>query len=300
MIRPKNVFIVLHTDCDKRGDCPYCFYNVQPERSVPSKLDAEKIASLLKRLALLNVKNVYLTGGEPLLRGDLEDVVSAASVLRMNTFLLSNGRSLDAGRAARLEASGLDVFILSLNSLSLADKMTIATARRFKKTALSFIFVLTGDNTNDIRPMTELARALDSGLIFQPAWAPEGHPLRLSVSPAADPFKWSRVYSELRPWAAELGYEKYLELMFDAHGEKKLRPPSCSMGSNSFIIDADGSVFPCFHRRDLPCGNIRRNDIAEILDRVSSHSTELSSAACFGEHCVSLHTSYGKQAGGRG
>jgi pyrroloquinoline quinone biosynthesis protein E len=295
MIRPQNVFIVLNTDCDKRDECPYCFYNTQPEIAAQSKLDTEKIVSILKRLMLLNIGNVYLTGGEPLLRDDVETIVSAASDMRLNTFLLSNGRLLDSSRVARLDRAGLDVFALSLNDLSLDDKKTISLAARFKTAALSFIFVLTSKNTALVRPITELARALDAGLVFQPAWIPEDNPLRATISPASlSQFEWSELYSELRPWAVQLGYEDYLELTHDIYHERKLKPKRCGMGSDSFVIDADGAVYPCFHRRDLLCGNVRRDDLAEILDRVSKHSDALSSAPCFGEHCISLHTSFKK------
>ncbi|HOC90852.1 MAG TPA: radical SAM protein [bacterium] len=295
MIRPQNAFIVLNTDCDKRDECSYCFYNTQPERAVQSKLDTEKIVSILRRLMLLNVGNVYLTGGEPLLRDDLERIVSAATAMRLNTYLLSNGRLLDSSRVARLDRAGLDVFVLSLNDLSLEDKKTISLAARFKNAALSFIFVLTSKNTALVRHVTELARALDAGLVFQPAWIPAENPLRATISPASlSQFEWSELYSELRPWAVQLGYEDYLELTHDIYRDGKLKPKRCGMGTDSFVIDADGAVYPCFHRRDLPCGNVRRDDIAEVLDRVSKHSAELSTAPCFGEHCVSLHTSFKK------
>jgi len=295
MIKPDNVFLVLTTDCDKRSECRYCFYNVEPDRLAPSRLDTKAILGFFKQLRLFNIPNVYLTGGEPLLREDLEEIVAGAHALQLNTFLLSNGRSLDAPRVARLEKAGLDVFVLSLNGLSIQDRRTISVVTRFRRTALSFIYVLTPDNTDFIGDVTELARALNAGLIFQPAYLPEESKLRKKLSLASlGEFDWSELYTELRPWASGLGYERYLDLIHDVYHDRKLKPAACGMGSRAVVVDADGSVYSCFHRRDLNCGDIRRDDLAEILDRAAAHSAPLAAATCFGEHCLSLHTGFGK------
>ncbi len=295
MIKPDSFFLVLTTDCDKRSECPYCFYNVEPDRIAPSRLDTKEILGFFKQLKLFNIPNVYLTGGEPLMREDIEEIVAGAHALQLNTFLLSNGRSLDAPRVARLEKAGLDVFVLSLNGLSIQDRRTISVVTRFRRTTLSFTYVLTQDNTNFIGDITELARALNSGLIFQPAYIPEGNKLRKKLSLAGlGEFDWSELYADLREWAGGLGYGRYLDLIHDVYHERKLRPRSCGMGSGAIVVDADGSVYSCFHRRDLSCGDIRRDDLAEILDRAGTLSASLAEATCFGEHCVSLHTAFGR------
>lgn len=295
MILPQSVFLVLNTDCNKRDECRYCFYNVEPDRVVPSKLDTRAALGLLKQLRLWGVQSLYLTGGEPLLRDDLEPIVSEAKKLGFHTFLLSNGRALDSSRVSRLENAGLDVFVLSLNSLTIIDRKTVALASRFRRTVLSFIYVLTSDNLSFVPDVTELARALRAGLVFQPAYIPEGHKLRkkLSLDSMSD-FDWSKLYTDLRPWADALGYKEYLKLIYDLYHDRKLRPAGCGMGTNAFVVDADGAACPCFHRRDLPCGDVRIDDIAAVISRVGEHSTALRNAACFGEHCVSLHTSYGR------
>lgn len=295
MILPQSVFLVLNTDCNKRDECRYCFYNVEPDRVVPSKLDTRAALGLLKQLRLWGVQSLYLTGGEPLLRDDLEPIVSEAKKLGFHTFLLSNGRALDSSRVSRLENAGLDVFVLSLNSLTIIDRKTVALASRFRRTVLSFIYVLTSDNLSFVPDVTELARALRAGLVFQPAYIPEGHKLRKKLSLASmSDFDWSKLYTDLRPWADALGYKEYLKLIYDLYHDRKLRPAGCGMGTNAFVVDADGAACPCFHRRDLPCGDVRRDDIAAVISRVGEHSAALRNAACFGEHCASLHTSYGR------
>jgi len=288
--------MVLTTACDKRAECEYCFYNVEPARVTRDRLDTALITVLLKKMRLWNITNLYLTGGEPLLREDLEYIIHNATQLGINTFLLSNGRSLDTPRVRRLESAGLGVFVLSLNDLSIVDRKTVSLVNRFKKTSVSYIYVMTKLNYGRVPDVIELARALRTGLVLQPAYIPENKKRlrkRLSLSGLSE-FEWSELYSEMRDWATQLGYDDYLDLIYDHFHERGLAPQDCGMGTDSFVIDADARVYPCFHHLDKPCGDVRSDDFAQILENVGSHAAALRGAACFGEHCISLHTKFRK------
>ena len=56
------------------------------------------------------------TGGEPLLRDDLEDLVSHARALGLRTNLITNGSLATPARAASLKAAGIDTAQVSLES----------------------------------------------------------------------------------------------------------------------------------------------------------------------------------------
>lgn len=289
----KSVFIVLTTECDKSEECTHCFYNVEPDRRVNGKLDTETLVSFLKKMRLLNVPNVYFTGGEPLLREDLELLVSRSRAMGLNTFILSNGIRLDPGRAARLDAAGLDVFVNSLSFLNHGEIRSIHNVRKFTRANISFIYVLRADNLENIQDAFEMAQALRAGLIFQPAYIPQDNPLYDELSLAnIGPFEWSRIYSLLRPWATAFGFENYLTLMHDFYNKKTLRPGKCGMARDAFVLDADGSVYPCFHRRDIHCGNILKDDMGMIFSKLEKAESRVADAACFGEHCISMHTGF--------
>lgn len=296
MASQHSVFVVLTTECDKYGECLHCFYNVEPERHAPARLDAPALAALFRKLRLLNISNVYLTGGEPLMRDDLEEIVRPAAELDMNTFLLTNGRSADTARIGRLEAAGLDVLILSLSAVEYSDRAVLNRLRRLESAFLSLIYVLHAGNWKSAPEVVDIAMALDAGLVFQPAYIPVGHELAGALCLSSlSPFDWSELYTALRRWAAGLGYQGYLDLIYDAYHKIELRPERCGMGYGAFVIDADGEVYPCFHRRDLRCGNVLEDDIGEILDNLNGHARETAAAACFGRHCISLHTGFNKR-----
>lgn len=290
---PQSAFIVLTTECDKRDECGYCFYNVQPERLAPERLTTAQIISFLKKIALLNVSTVFLTGGEPTLRDDLEDIIQSASKMQMNVNLLTNGRGIDPARVEILEEAGLSHLILSISSLSEIDVETAMKFSALQDTSLSFIFVVTAENYKLVPDMIELASRLEAGVLFQPAFVPSESEVFSSLSPSRiDPFEWSWLYSRLAPWAAASGLRGWLSLFHGFYGPKKQRPARCEMGRSSFVVDADGEVYACFHRRDISCGSILTREPSEIFAALEVHSRKIASAPCFGEHCLSLHTSF--------
>ncbi|OLO77330.1 GTP 3',8-cyclase MoaA [Actinomyces oris] len=91
----------------------------------------------LGRIAVerLGVERIRLTGGEPLMRRDLEEIVEALSVLRTSAgakpdiALTTNGLGLEK-RAAGLRAAGLDRVNISIDSLDPQDYAAITRRDR--------------------------------------------------------------------------------------------------------------------------------------------------------------------------
>ncbi len=91
----------------------------------------------LGRIAVerLGVERIRLTGGEPLLRRDLEEIVGALSALRTSAgakpdiALTTNGLGLEK-RAAGLRAAGLDRVNISIDSLDPQDYAAITRRDR--------------------------------------------------------------------------------------------------------------------------------------------------------------------------
>ncbi|NDR53849.1 GTP 3',8-cyclase MoaA [Actinomyces sp. 565] len=130
----RDLRISVTDRCNLR--CTYCM----PEHGLqwlpsPQLLSAAEIARLA-RLAVerLGVERIRLTGGEPLLRRDLEEIVAAVSTLRTRRAgakpdigLTTNGLGLDK-RAAGLRAAGLDRVNVSIDAL--APEQYAAVTRR--------------------------------------------------------------------------------------------------------------------------------------------------------------------------
>ena len=117
--RPIRDLRVSVTDrCNFR--CFYCLPHGAPEETAPKEqlLTYEEIELAVSVFASLGVEKVRLTGGEPMLRRDIETLVAKLARVEgvKDLALTTNGYNL-AERAAGLKAAGLDRVTVSLDSL---------------------------------------------------------------------------------------------------------------------------------------------------------------------------------------
>lgn len=95
--------------------CPHC----HREGQSPSvrEMTTEEIERLVRIAASIGVRKVKLTGGEPLLRGDIVEIVSRISPIVTEVSLTTNGSHL-AGMARPLREAGLRRVNVSLHTLN--------------------------------------------------------------------------------------------------------------------------------------------------------------------------------------
>ena len=116
--RASDLRVSLTDRCNLR--CTYCM----PAQGLPwlpreeLLTTAELVRLLDVAVTRLGVEEIRFTGGEPLLRPDLEEVVAAAAALapRPRLSLTTNGIGLDA-RVDRLRGAGLERVNVSLDTL---------------------------------------------------------------------------------------------------------------------------------------------------------------------------------------
>ena len=100
--------------------CFYCLPHGSPQETAPKSevLTYEEIESAVEVFASLGVDKVRLTGGEPMLRRDIETLVAKlARVPGVRDLALTTNAYNLAERAAGLKAAGLDRVTVSLDSL---------------------------------------------------------------------------------------------------------------------------------------------------------------------------------------
>ena len=111
------VRIAVTSQCNLR--CSYCMSETHEERSTTlSPLSKEEILTTIKVLATLGVSKVRFTGGEPLLRKDIAELVGEAkknSTIK-TVGLTTNGLLLDRFLPALIDA-GLDAINFSIDTL---------------------------------------------------------------------------------------------------------------------------------------------------------------------------------------
>ena len=114
----KDLRLSVTDRCNFR--CSYCMphdeYEWTPKNEI---LSYEEMARLAKIFVSLGVERIRLTGGEPLVRQDLEELVHMLRAIDtvQDLSLTTNGALLTLERARRLKRAGLDRVNVSLDSL---------------------------------------------------------------------------------------------------------------------------------------------------------------------------------------
>ena len=86
--------------------CSSCLYDSQPRR-YGSELSTAEGMALITDLRGMGIHRLLFAGGEPLMRGDLMELVAHSHECGIQPMLLTNGTLLSAERAAGLKRAGL-------------------------------------------------------------------------------------------------------------------------------------------------------------------------------------------------
>ncbi|MDB5094510.1 MAG: pyrroloquinoline quinone biosynthesis protein PqqE [Candidatus Eremiobacteraeota bacterium] len=112
--------------------CPYC-YNPLDLDSYRDELPTQTWLRVVAEAAAMGILHVGLSGGEPTLRRDLPEIVSAASRAGLYTNLITQGTFLDDARLDELLAAGLEHVQISIQAPTEALADQIAGTRVHEK-----------------------------------------------------------------------------------------------------------------------------------------------------------------------
>jgi uncharacterized radical SAM superfamily Fe-S cluster-containing enzyme len=183
----KTVIAVI--DLTKKCDlnCSICFASF-PEYENEYEPSRDEIFKMLEFLSRLNPKPpaVLFSGGEPLLREDLAEIISFAHELGFLTILATNGIRMakSPSIAAKLKRSGLNIVYLQFDSLKdgvyeklrgrklLEEKLkVIEVCRKYDIEVILVPTLINGINNNEIGDIIRFAAKnsyIVRGVVFQP------------------------------------------------------------------------------------------------------------------------------------
>src|ERR671917_46831 len=168
MDRPLGLLAELTYRCPLH--CPYCSNPIAVPQA--AELALPEWLGVLDQARQLGVLQLHLTGGEPLARPDLTQIVAWARDLGFYVNLVTSGVGLDERRATELAQAGLDHVQLSIQDADRTAADEVAGARVWdrKITAarvitalelpLTINVVLHRGNIGRIEPLIDLAAAL--------------------------------------------------------------------------------------------------------------------------------------------
>ncbi len=175
---PFLVAFNLTRRCNLR--CAHCYLDAGTRRDGgPDELTTGEVAQILDEIAALGDETmIVLTGGEPLLRPDIEAIARHASGLGLMTVIGTNGLMLTEARVAALMDAGVRAVGISVDSLDPAHHdgfrgapgawaKTLAGIDACRRAGLMFQihFSVTDDNAHELDAMIEFARTSGAAVL---------------------------------------------------------------------------------------------------------------------------------------
>lgn len=265
--------------------CPHCYVDAHRGGPGPRELDTAACLDVVDQLvAAGSAPMLVLTGGEPLLRGDVE-VIAARAVQRGATAVVgTNGTGLTRDRLASLKAAGVSGYALSVDSLDPAVHdafrglpgalaLTFAAIDALRTAEQGFVVqtTLSADNVGELDALAAWADAVGA-LVFnvfvEVATGRAGGRIPL---PAADvEAAGARIVALERRYRGRMRVRTKCQPHLVRHVARAepdspllARGAGCPAGLWYCRIDARGQVTPCPY---LPvvAGDLARTSFADI------------------------------------
>ena len=270
---PYSTYFAVTSECPYR--CPHCSYG----RRRPAALPSGQVLDIIGQVKALGGVTLGFTGGEPLLRPELEEFVAACAP-EMATIVFTTGHGLDKSRAAGLARAGLACLTVGIESADAAAHDRVrGTAGSFEEarravrigkeaglyTAVSTIGTREKIESGDLDRMYDLAAAWGAGefrLLAPVATGGAASCGTFMLSPehrrALQDFHVRHNRVAGLPAVASFAYLESPEMF------------GCGAGYHHLFIDAAGEVCPC-DLTPLSMGSLRRESLREVWTRMERH-----------------------------
>ena len=268
-------------------DCLHCYNPWKnpvdyPMGELPT---GETLAMLGKMLDETGASLVSLSGGEPMLRDDVYDIVDFLAGRGVTINLISNGSLLDDAAVERLSGGKISIFELPLLSVEAAvhdrlsgrqgafDEVTLAVATlKAARQRVVTVFVATKLNLPTWVATAELAIALGADGIMFNRFNPGGAGIKNLALLQADPEEVQAALDAAERISAD--YEMPISCsiamppcLFDTARYERLTFGFCAAGTDRayYTLDPLGNVRPCNHTPTI-LGNIRETPFRRMAD----------------------------------
>ena len=266
---PLTTILELTHRCNEK--CIHC-YVVQPAGKPRTELTTEEWKDVLAQLASAGTMEVTFTGGEPLLRSDLFEILSEARRLNFAIKLSTNATLIGLSEATtlgKLKLWEVGVSLYSANA-DIHDAITTMPGS-FAKTVngikllteqglrVKIRSVLMKENISSYDELEQLAADLGVGFIQDPLLTPLSSGSHENLIHRIDKEQLRRsLEKEVRRLFTNFDPEKWEAVRID-----KLHSSMCKAGVNFCCINPYGKVLPCVQFQ-LVAGDLRSQSFQEI------------------------------------
>jgi pyrroloquinoline quinone biosynthesis protein E len=258
--------------------CVFC-YNPTDFAATGGELGTEEWIRVLREARAAGAVQLGLSGGEPLVRNDLETIVAEAHRLGFYTNLITSGVGLSEPRIQALKIGGLDHIQLSFQDSSRQMNDFLSSTRTFdlkSKTAalikryeypMVLNVVLHRLNIDHVEEILKMAERLDADYVELAntqyyGWAWHN---RDQLLPSGEQLK--RAEEVTQRFRERVAGRMKIYFVVPDYFEKRPKPCMNGLGSIFLTIAPDGTALPCHAARMLPgleFPNVRDASVEQI------------------------------------
>jgi pyrroloquinoline quinone biosynthesis protein E len=258
--------------------CVFC-YNPLDYAKNRNELTTAQWIDVMRQARKLGAAQLGFSGGEPLLRDDLEALIDEGHRLGYYTNLITSGVGLTEKRVARMKELGLDHIQLSfqdstkemndfLSSTKTFD-LKLRVARLIKQYDYPMVLnvVLHRHNLDHVDRIIEMAIAMEVDYLELANTQYYGWALanRAHLMPSREQLQ--RAEAVVSQYRAQLG--NTMRILFVVPDYFESRPKACMNGWGSVFlaVAADGAALPCHAAKSLPgltFPNVTQQSLSDI------------------------------------
>ena len=278
---PKPLWLLAEVTYKCPLQCPYCSNPLDISR-YQDELSTDEWLNVFREARDLGAVQLGLSGGEALVRKDLEMLIRGASDLGYYTNLLTSGVGMDENRIRAFKEAGLDHIQVSfqasdeeLNNFiarndSFKHKLEMARLVKRYDYPMVLCFVLHRHNLSQVAQILDLAHSLEADYVELATTQYYGWALH-----NRDQLLPSRAQVQQAEAIAHEYQEKLkgkMKIYYVVPDYYEERPKACMNGWGSVFLTVapDGTALPCHAATDLPglnFPNVRDHSIEWIWNQ---------------------------------
>jgi PqqA peptide cyclase len=264
--------------------CPlHCVYCSNPLELTAraEELPTGAWSRVLEEAATLGVLQVDFTGGEPLSRPDILELIRAARAVGLYVNLITSGMPLDEVRLAKLIEAGLDHLQLSFQGAredtaaeisgtkAHAQKLRVLEWLKNVRVAVTLNFVIHGRNIDQIEEMLRIAESssatrIEFANVQYYGWAFANRDNLLPTRAQLD-----RSLETIKAAAERLRGKIRIESVVPDYYAKYPKPCMGGWGRKLMLITPNGEALPCHAAKIIPglrFANVKQTSLREIWE----------------------------------
>ena len=287
--KPKLYNLFWETTLRCNAKCKHCGSKAGENINIDTELTTQEIKDTFNSIAKKYCANeilINVTGGEPLLRKDLFEVMTYANKLGFHWGMTTNGIQINDEIIEKMKSSGMDTISISIDGLKDTHnefrgvpnsyERIIENVEKLKKANfldwLQITTVINKTNINELEELYSIMKDLNINswriLSIEPIGrANENEELLLKKEDYENLLTFIRNKRKISKFDIKYGCNHFLGMKF----EKEVRQHMffCVAGFTTASILYNGDIYVCpsvERRKELVQGNIRTDDFVDVWE----------------------------------